>query len=74
MKLSVLANLYGAKPLDEISFSKRDIIVIGNEGHGIDVAISSLCSSSVYIPISCRTESLNASVAASILMWELSKT
>ena len=63
----------GALPLDEVSFSSRDIVIIGNEGHGIDESISALCKASVYIPISAMTESLNASVAASILMWELSK-
>ena len=63
----------GAFPLDEIAFSSQDIVIIGNEGHGIDESISSLCTASVYIPISGMIESLNASVAASILMWELSK-
>ena len=63
----------GAFPLDEIAFSNQDIVIIGNEGHGIDEIISSLCTASVYIPISGMIESLNASVAASILMWELSK-
>lgn len=63
----------GALPLDEVSLTGRDMIVIGNEGHGIDKAVSSLCTASLYIPISATTESLNASVAASILMWELSK-
>lgn len=63
----------GALPLDELALSSRDVVIIGNEGHGIDENISSLCTASVYIPISAMTESLNASVAASILMWELSK-
>lgn len=63
-----------AKPLSEISLQKSDIIMIGNEGHGIPKEISSLATGSVYIPISEKTESLNASVAASIFMWEQSKT
>ena len=63
----------GAKSLNEIGLKGSDIVMIGNEGHGIDGAISSLCDGSVYIPISKKTESLNASVAAAIFMWEQSK-
>ncbi len=59
--------------LSEIVLSSDDIVVIGNEGHGIPREISLLCDKSVYIPISEKTESLNASVAASIFMWEQSK-
>jgi TrmH family RNA methyltransferase len=47
-----------------------DVFVIGNEGHGIPREISALCSESAYIPICEQAESLNASVAASILLWE----
>ncbi|MBQ8689974.1 MAG: RNA methyltransferase [Clostridia bacterium] len=62
-----------AIPLNEASATSADIFVIGNEGHGISPEISEKCSASVYIPISKKTESLNASVAAAIFMWEQSK-
>ncbi|MBQ2863108.1 MAG: RNA methyltransferase, partial [Clostridia bacterium] len=58
-----------ARPLDEIEISESDVFVVGNEGHGIDTAVSSVSTSSVYIPISSRSESLNAAIAASLLMW-----
>ena len=57
----------------ELTDSGNDIVIIGNEGHGISAEISSLCDGSVYIPISKKTESLNASVAAAIFMWEQTK-
>ncbi len=60
----------GAKSLSDISLSREDIFIIGNEGHGISAEVSSECTGSVYIPISDKTESLNASVAAAIFMWE----
>ena len=60
----------GAVSLAEAGVSASDIVMIGNEGHGIDEAVSVLCDKSVYIPISKKTESLNASVAAAIFMWE----
>ena len=62
-----------AKSLSEISLKGSDIVMIGNEGHGISAEVSALCDGSVYIPISKKTESLNASVAAAIFMWEQSK-
>lgn len=63
----------GAVSLSDIKLRGSDIVIIGNEGHGIDAKISSLCDGSVYIPISKKTESLNASVAAAIFMWEQTK-
>lgn len=62
-----------ALPLSDAGLLARDIIMIGNEGHGIPREISELCKGSVYIPISENTESLNASCAAAVLMWEQSK-
>ena len=64
----------GAAPLFEIGIRSDDVIVIGNEGQGIPREISALCDSSVYIPISERSESLNAAVAASFFLWEQSKS
>ena len=60
----------GAKSVKEIGLTTEDIFVIGNEGHGIPSEISSICTGSVYIPISEGAESLNASVAAAVFMWE----
>ena len=62
-----------AKPITDVNPSSSDFIIIGNEGHGIDPVVSSECTGSVYIPINPDVESLNASVAAAILMWEQSK-
>ena len=63
----------GAVSLSDIDLCGSDIVMIGNEGHGIDSEVSALCDASVYIPISKKTESLNASVAAAIFMWEQTK-
>lgn len=62
-----------ARALSDISLSASDAVIIGNEGHGISPELSAVCTSSVYIPISKKTESLNAAVAAAIFMWEQSK-
>ena len=47
-------------------------LVIGNEGQGLSKDIKELCDLFVYIKTSSNCESLNASVAASILMYEVS--
>ncbi len=62
-----------AKPLSALSLKRDSIVVIGNEGHGVSPEVSAACECGLYIPISEKTESLNASVAAAILMWEQSK-
>ena len=51
----------------------RDVIVIGNEGHGISPEIMAECSNSLLIPMEEDTESLNASVAASVILWEYAR-
>ena len=47
--------------------------VIGNEGHGLTEAVIAACDRSVYIPMKADTESLNAGVAAALIMWELGR-
>ena len=46
-------------------------LVIGNEGNGISETVKSRCNKFVYINMNDKCESLNASVAASILMYEV---
>lgn len=46
-------------------------LVIGNEGRGISDKIKSLCDKFIYIDMNNNCESLNAGVAASILMYEV---
>ena len=53
-----------AVPLD------RCAIVIGSEGQGISDAVLALCQKTVKIPMSQRCESLNAAIAATVLLWE----
>ncbi len=62
-----------AIPLHEAAVTSHDVFVIGNEGHGIEAEVSAACDASVYIPMRSTVESLNAAVAASVLLWEQSK-
>ncbi len=46
-------------------------LVIGSEGQGISKEIKDICDDFVYIKMNKKVESLNASVASSILMYEV---
>ena len=63
-----------AKKLGTFELVKGDIIIVGNEGHGLSKEVIDVCDECVYIPMESGSESLNASIAASICMWELYKT
>ncbi len=61
-----------AKPPSKLDMSKCAVI-IGNEGSGVRSEISEYADGKVYIPMPGKAESLNAAIAASILMWEMSR-
>lgn len=63
----------GSRPLNEIEVSEKTCFVIGNEGSGLRSETVAACDGQVIIPISEQSESLNAAVAASVLMWEMKK-
>lgn len=65
-----------AVSLDKLEMNGDESVcfVIGNEGSGLCDDIISECDKTVFIPMAPNTESLNASVASSVLMWELFKT
>ena len=57
----------------KVRFAPKSVILIGNEARGLTDEAVGICSELITIPMSGRTESLNASVAAAILMWEALK-
>ena len=62
-----------ARQLGSFAFGRADCAVIGNEGHGLSPRMLQACCEKVYIPMAGNAESLNASVAASVLMWEMTR-
>ncbi len=60
-----------AARLGEVRFGENDAALVGNEGHGLSAAALAACSDTLYIPMECGVESLNAGVAASVILWEL---
>lgn len=59
------------KDVREASIYSHFALVIGNEGQGISDEVDSLCDEYLYIKMNDNCESLNASVAASILLYEI---
>ena len=55
----------------EVDYSGNICLVIGNEGKGISTLISKKCDFITKIPMYGRTNSLNASVAAGIMIYEV---
>lgn len=53
-----------------LDFKEKLVIVIGNEAKGVKKEIQDIADIKVKIPMLGRTESLNASVAASIIAYE----
>lgn len=54
----------------EAEYNDGFAIIIGNEANGVSKNISELADEKITIPMSGRVESLNASIAASLLMYE----
>lgn len=63
----------GAFPVTNVTFSEPCAVVIGNEGNGIKAETSAVCKQKITIPMNGKAESLNASVAAAVLIWEMVK-
>ena len=49
------------------------IVIIGSEGHGVRPENIEKSDANLFIPMQGKTESLNAAVAASVIMWEMRK-
>lgn len=63
-----------AKKVTEVDFSQGlHGVFIGNEGNGLTAETVALCHDQVTIPMAGRAESLNASAAATILLWEMGR-
>ena len=54
----------------DVDMRRNTAVVIGNEGNGISEEMAALCDRTVKIPMHGNIESLNAAVAAGILIYE----
>lgn len=64
-----------AQPVTKVDFSAGHFAVfIGNEGSGLTKQAVDCCDGKVTIPMRGQAESLNASAAATILLWEMARS
>lgn len=64
------AHLKGQKTFDKADYSGKVGILIGNEANGLSEEASELANEEVLIPMAGSVESLNAAIAAALLMYE----
>lgn len=64
----------GSLDVAELTVSTEPLVlVVGSEGKGLSRLVQETCDQVVRIPIAATTESLNASVAASLALYEVAK-
>ena len=68
--------IYGAdgtakQAYTDIDYSGKVALVIGNEGKGISPSVKKHCDGLSFIPMIGKTESLNASTSAAIMIYEV---
>jgi 23S rRNA (guanosine2251-2'-O)-methyltransferase len=60
----------GSKPIHEADLKGPIVVVIGSEGDGMGRLVQETCDFLVEIPMKGKTESLNASVASALMLYE----
>lgn len=63
----------GDAQLDELDCSGPMVVVVGSEGKGLSRLVRENCDAIVSIPMAGPTESLNASVAAGVVLAEIAR-
>lgn len=67
------AHLDGKNSYDKEDYSTGTAFLIGNEGNGLRDEVAAQADTWVQIPMAGHVESLNAAIAAAVLMFEVSR-
>ena len=67
------ARLDAASEYDKCDLTAPAALLIGNEGNGLSEEVTKAASKGIYIPMSGKTESLNAAVSAAVLSYEAAR-
>ena len=65
----IVTSLQTENSVYDIKYNKK-VVVIGNEANGVSAEIQNLADEKIKIPMLGKTESLNASVATGIVLYE----
>jgi 23S rRNA (guanosine2251-2'-O)-methyltransferase len=68
--------VYGAaaeaeRSYTDVDWNGRAVLVLGSEGSGLRPRVADACDELISIPVAGRVESLNASVAAAVILFEV---
>jgi 23S rRNA (guanosine2251-2'-O)-methyltransferase len=64
----------GSSTVDDLTLATSPlVVVVGSEGRGLSRLVRETCDETVSIPMSANVESLNASVAAGVMLAEVSR-
>lgn len=67
----VVSSADGGHDYRSVDFSKKTVLVIGNETEGVSEELRIAADTEVTIPLQGKVESLNAAVASGILLFEM---
>ena len=67
------AHLGGSRPYDSLPLTRGSAFLIGNEGNGLSEKTADTADEKIIIPMAGATESLNAAMAAGILLFEAAR-
>jgi len=70
---SVAADAEGERPLPEVDLTGPVALVVGGEGRGVRPLVKRTCDHIARIPMAGQVASLNASVAAAIVLYEAAR-
>lgn len=62
-----------ARLLTDVTFPENSMVVIGNEGNGLEKDVVDACTEKIMIPMKGNAESFNAGMAAGLFIWEMMK-
>ncbi len=63
----------GGTALDDVDGTDSLVVVVGSEGKGLSRLVRQNCDEVVSIPMAAQAESLNASVAAGVVLAEIAR-
>ncbi len=68
-----LADMDGDRSYDAVDWTQPHALIIGGEAHGASADAESLAAQRVFIPMAAEAESLNAAIAAGVLLFEAAR-
>ena len=70
-RIFAVEQVEGSVPLQEFQFAPHTAYILGNEVEGVEEAALSYCDGAIEVPQEGTKHSLNVSVCAGIIMWNL---